>query len=1002
MKQIITLFLLIPLQFMYGQYYLELINSGETSLNKIEQEAEKHFKKVGIDNNAYKFYQRWLYIAKMEADENGMLTPNSEYIKELHRYEHERNFKTLSNHVTQTAPWVDMGPTVKNATSGWNPGIGRITSMAFENTNHFIVGSPTGGVWKTTDGGQNWTCLTDNLSNIDVYSLVIHPDDSNIYFWGSTLGRIFKSTDGGASWSLLNGSSLLVSTVNKILIKPENPDIMYASAEREGVFRSTDGGVSWSKIHADSNNGYDIEFKPGDTSEVYATGVNFFKSTDNGVSFTKYQGPDLTIDGANWSQELISGNKYWIYGKENNNKSVTPKTGSGMALFLSSNWNRDSVRLMSSAIDLSSANSAIITFSYSNVSWDSDIDQITVSYRKNEQEVWTDLATYTDEAASWTDIEIDISSVFDNSSTFQIAFTAVSNYGHGVTLDDVGIKDVLGNDIFYEGFEDMNHLFANTFDGSAKMLGVSAADPSKIYLLEEKNGIFNGLYVSTDNGNSFSRLDHTGKNYFGYSSTASDDNGQAPRDMDILVDPNNANNVYMAGILSWRSEDGGNSFSISSQWVPNNAQNENIGYCHADIDIMEWVNGDLFVGSDGGVFIASDPNTISSNYYDDLSEGLGIRQFYKIGTSNSATEIISGGSQDNGTSVYANGVWKDWLGADGMETFVDKNDNNILYGTSQYGNLYISYDQGNSRGHIQPPDGQAGSENLANWIVPFEQDPIVQDKIYVAYDQVFSKEGGADWVAISQEFSANIDRFKIAPSNSDVMYIAENDLIYKTTDGGQTDWTAVDLPENSGYINAIAINKDNPDLVALACTGNNKVILSSDGGENWQVINNGLPNFAASAICFYGEDLILGMNYGIFYNSAHNRNTWDAFSDNLPNVRVLELEVNYALNKVYAGTFGRGLWSANLDAAALSIDKKLLAQIQLGANPVEDEIELQLPQPIAVSLKLYNTTGQIVYYAKKETLENVHKIPVTNLPSGIYMLRITADHSTATFKIVKE
>ena len=38
-----------------------------------------------------------------------------------------------------------------------------------------IVGSPTGGVWKTTDGSATWTALTDNLSNINVYALTIHP-----------------------------------------------------------------------------------------------------------------------------------------------------------------------------------------------------------------------------------------------------------------------------------------------------------------------------------------------------------------------------------------------------------------------------------------------------------------------------------------------------------------------------------------------------------------------------------------------------------------------------------------------------------------------------------------------------------------------------------------------------------------------------------------------------------------------------------------------------------
>jgi hypothetical protein len=532
-------------------------------------------------------------------------------------------------------------------------------------------------------------------------------------------------------------------------------------------------------------------------------------------------------------------------------------------------------------------------------------------------------------------------------------------------------------------------------------MGVSAQDPAKIYLLEEKNGIFNGLYISNDNGQTFSKLYHKDKNYFGYSSQADDDRGQAPRDMDITVDPNNADIVYMAGILSWRSSDGGENFSISSQWIPKNAENQDIGYCHADIDIIEYVNGNLFVGSDGGVYKASDPNNITANYYEDLSSGIGVRQFYKIGVYSGSSEIVSGGSQDNGTSVLVGGVWKDWLGADGMETFVDKDDSNTLYGTSQYGFLYFSPDQGDTRFGLETPSEKAGNDNGANWIVPFEQDPLISEKIYVAYDVVYAQVSDLGWNPISQQFDSNIDHFKIAPSNSDIMYLAVNNLFYKTTDGGLTDWIVVPLPENTGNVNAITINKDNPNMLALAVSGDNKVLLSNDGGSNWQIIKNTLPNFSANALSFYGEDLILGMNYGVFYNDADSRNTWVAFSDNLPNVRIYELEVNYNTNKVYAATYGRGLWAAALDPSALSIDDKILAQILVYPNPADDYITLKLPQSIDASLKIYNTGGQIVYYAKKQTLGQNHRIPISYLSKGNYVLRITTDHHTTTFKVLK-
>ncbi|MFT4670499.1 MAG: hypothetical protein ACI9HJ_002080 [Ulvibacter sp.] len=63
--------------------------------------------------------------------------------------------------------------------------------------------------------------------------------------------------------------------------------------------------------------------------------------------------------------------------------------------------------------------------------------------------------------------------------------------------------------------------------------------------------------------------------------------------------------------------------------------------------------------------------------------------------SKSPNIVVSGGSQDNGTSLYtaANG-WKDWLGADGMESFVDKGNLNTMYGTTQGGDLFRTDDGG--------------------------------------------------------------------------------------------------------------------------------------------------------------------------------------------------------------------------------------------------------------------------------------------------------------------
>ncbi len=270
-----------------------------------------------------------------------------------------------------------------------------------------------------------------------------------------------------------------------------------------------------------------------------------------------------------------------------------------------------------------------------------------------------------------------------------------------------------------------------SFSSQAKMMGVSPNDDTIVYLIEANNGSFGAFYKSDDEGETFTELDHTGRNYFGYDTAGFDSGGQAPRDMDIAINPENANEVHIAGILTWRSMDGGVTFENTSDWIPVNAANANVGYNHADVDILLFEGTTLYSGTDGGIFKAEDTANITANYYTDLTKGLGIRQFYKIGISQASEGIITGGSQDNGSSFYtqANG-WIDWLGADGMEGFVDKDNTNTMYGMTQYGGAYRTDNAAASISYISTPAS-------GNWVTPFEQDPQVTNTIYIGLRSVY-------------------------------------------------------------------------------------------------------------------------------------------------------------------------------------------------------------------------------------------------------------------------
>jgi len=918
----------------YSQNYLEMINSDNFTVQEIQNSATEYFKnKDKGRGTGYKSFKRWEYDALRMQDEKGFLKTPSFYFDELERYNSYKNKGTKLNQVNTVESWEQLGPSSWNQTTGWNPGVGRITSIAIDpsDENHIIVGSPGGGVWKTTDGTATWSALTDNLSNIRVYALTIDPTNPNVYYWGSSNGIIFKSSDAGATWNELADTGN--GDVNKILINPSNSNQLFCSTQYSGVFQSIDGGATWEKIHSDSSRGYDIEFKPGDLNTIYASGNSFFKSTDGGQSFTKLS--DYTTlshyPGAPylWGQEYVSYDTGWDLAESNYNSSVTAKSGLKLAILKLYSAAHSVTKLITPAIDLNGISDSTLKFSFTNVNLrfpDHPANPFNIFYKTGASEQWTLLATIPDEFSAWEDVSIPLP---DTSGDYYIAFEGHSYYASEVTLDDVSIESPTQGILFSDNFEAIIPASAESFSSNPKMIGVSADNPEFLYVLEANSSTFGGFYKSTDSGSSFSKLSHDGKNYFGYSSDADDDRGQAPRDMDVIVNPNDAEDVHISGILSWRSTNGGTDFNVTSQWVPENAENQNIGYCHADIDLMIYHNDKIYVGSDGGIFVANDPLNVSSAYYTDLSAGLGIRQFYKIGISQTDPVIVSGGSQDNGTSVYrADGIWYDWLGADGMETFIDHSDPNVLYGTSQYGSLYKSQNQGQNYFGLPSPEDKEGS-----WVTPFEQDPQVATTIYTGYDEVYKSEAGGEniddlqsWVSISQNFENNLNHLKIAPSDSDTMYAASGYNLYKTSNGGSNgDWAQ--LTGFSGYITSIAIHPTNSSKLAISTNSSDKVYVSIDGGENWSIATHDLPNFIALALEWdttYEEDILyLGMNYGIYY-LRNNETSWTPFNTGLPNVQVNELEINTADNKLYVATYGRGLWRVDLYNPTGSLDLPIL------------------------------------------------------------------------------
>jgi photosystem II stability/assembly factor-like uncharacterized protein len=175
---------------------------------------------------------------------------------------------------------------------------GLIVDPDDSNHNTWFAGSATGGVWKTTDGGENWTCLTDDFPNLSANTIAMANSNHNILyvgtgesFPGGTFLKgngIFKSTNKGGDFtqlaSTINNDDF--EYVNRIVIDPDNANIVLAATE-SGIMKSINGGTDWIKVYLSENGVEDLVADTTNFNLIYggenSTGV--IKSSDAGETW---------------------------------------------------------------------------------------------------------------------------------------------------------------------------------------------------------------------------------------------------------------------------------------------------------------------------------------------------------------------------------------------------------------------------------------------------------------------------------------------------------------------------------------------------------------------------------------------------------------------------------------------------------------------------------------------------------------------------------------------
>jgi len=246
-------------------------------------------------DNSFVKYQRWKWWWRDRVQPDGSF-PNMR----AQWLDYQKHFVAPAQNRDDQPTWLNEGPS-KNPNGGYW-GMGRTKHIAFHPTdsNVFFVGTPDGGLWKTSDAGQHWTPLGDGLPYLPVSVILIDHQQPDIMYislgdkggwWNWNLG-VYRSTDGGYTWAPtgLDWELSEENVIYNMIMSPNNPQVIFAASNR-GIRRTLDGGDTWTTLRTGEYT--DIKFRPGGDSTLYAAHHDYWgtsqvvKSTDFGETWTQ-------------------------------------------------------------------------------------------------------------------------------------------------------------------------------------------------------------------------------------------------------------------------------------------------------------------------------------------------------------------------------------------------------------------------------------------------------------------------------------------------------------------------------------------------------------------------------------------------------------------------------------------------------------------------------------------------------------------------------------------
>ena len=508
------------------------------------------------------------------------------------------------------------------------------------------------------------------------------------------------------------------------------------------------------------------------------------------------------------------------------------------------------------------------------------------------------------------------------------------------------------------------------------------------------------IYASSDSGKTFRVVmtdSSCSKNILANNANGASCGGQGWYDLSIAASPLDTNKVVVGGVNTWYSLNGGKKWSLANQWT---GMIPGIKTVHADkhYHVYHPLNPNtLFECNDGGVYKSADA---THQLWTDLSNGLGITQFYRMALS-PVNNFVIGGAQDNGSKkISPNFIVGDLTGGDGMDCQMHNAKPNIFFTSIYYGTIYRTTNSGANFSTISNniPGGPTG-----DWVTPFALCTADNDIIVAGYQKVYaSQDNGTSWTAISPNIvsgSSYIKKIAIADQNPNYIYVSLGTSVVRYTDNmginPATAWKYIYAP-SSARINNLCIDPKDPKIIYVVTSGygtNFRMGKYNGNDSTWTWMNAGLPNVPANAIEVDSntQTLYLGNDIGVYYKDT-SMTSWMPFNTNLPNAEVTDLDINYATNEIWASTYGRGIWKSPIGfPTSITVVPFLSEQLQIAPNPSNGQFSISAKEKLmdnSYFVYLYDLTGKICFQELVSNQQGNLQIQTNGLAKGQYILEL--------------